>query len=72
MHLIVFDTEASLPECTDQSKAKRWKICLNENGDLVEQKLHFNTEHGLLSYFMATNVPGGDIEFFECRNGDSE
>ena len=42
------------------------------NGDLVEQKLHFNTEHELLSNSMATNVFGGETEFFECKNGDRE
>ena len=55
-HLIVFDTEASLPECADQPTTKRWKICPDENSNPVERKLHFNMEHELLSYSMATNV----------------
>ena len=57
-HLAVYDTAASLPAMTIQPALKKWKTCPDANGDLVECKLHFNTSHELLSYSLATNVPG--------------
>ena len=45
-------------------------MCPDMNGDLVDRKLQFNTSHELLSYLLATNVPGATSEFFECRDVD--
>ena len=71
-YLAVFDTEASLPGSDYQPAAKRVKSCIGLDGNLVERRLKFTTVHRLLSYSIATNVPGCTSKIFECRQDDTE
>ena len=47
-------------------------MCDDLNENPIECVLKFSTTHQLLSYSLATNVPGCALEFFACREGDTE
>ena len=51
---------------------KRPKLCRDINDQVVSRTLKFSITHQLLSYSLATNVPGCAPEFFACREGDTE
>ena len=55
-HLVVYDTEASLPPTTVEPVAKWAKMCTDVHGYQVKWKLKSTQE--LLSYLMATNAQG--------------
>ena len=72
-HLVVYDTEVSLPLATVEPAAKRAKIRTDVHGNQVERKLKLKWTHELSSYSMATNVLGFEgEEIFKCREGDTE
>ena len=48
------------------------KMCNDLNGIPVERVLKFMSTRQLLSYSIATNVPGCPREFFACCEGDTE
>ena len=47
-------------------------MCDDVNGQSVARASKFTSTHQLLSYSLATNVPGAEREYFACRQGDSE
>ena len=55
-----------------QPVAKRAKFCTDVNEVSVERVLKFSTTHQLLSFSLATNVPGVPGEYFACRQGDTD
>ena len=48
------------------------KTCSGLDGIPVERILKFSSTHHLLSYSIATNIPGCPGEIFACRDGDTE